>query len=100
METRTYNYGETPAEVIRNAHDTRFTPHDLEVNIKHENDMPPWERVLCVLPDTDDLLTLLDALNVAHEATRGEYERGIDQPHLGYAELRISILAALGIEEA
>lgn len=106
METLKYAFGETPDEVIRERHDTRFTPHDLETAIKHGEDMPAWERVLCVLPETDDLLTVLDALKFHGDNAEHTWRAGPlkpdgtrTNPFPPPSMLRVSILAALGINE-
>lgn len=92
METLTYPYGETPEEVIRErwSHLLAFEPNPDD----HVTQM------VVAFPSSDDLLTVLDALLVASElplVKEGplKHFNGRDKAR----QLRISILAALGIEE-
>lgn len=110
METLTFPYGETPEEVIRRRFDALAYaqskgPGALKEIAVDEGEVTP--RAICGFRDTDDLLTVLDAL----------FDRSIivvDGNPDGYCDdltrttatlvrsgqLRISILAALGIKEA
>lgn len=79
--TLTFPYGETPAEVIRE----RFI-EGRNVSLKIDGKTQ----------GSGDLLTVLDALRWANWA----YDtKGMEQEALDALDLRISILAALGIEE-
>lgn len=87
METLKFNYGQTPEDVIRERHGVAFTPNDLP------DFSEPWARVLCVLPETSDLIILLDSL--AYNATILDSYEPASEP----AGVRRAILATLGIEE-
>lgn len=103
METLTYPFGETPREVIRKrSHDYRF----LNISeFKRVKGTTPAAEVLARVP-TDDLLTVLDALADRAVLVAG---RNPDAPRdsltrtcaamVQSGKLRISILAALGIDE-
>lgn len=90
METLKYSYGETPEDVIRERHllacETGLPMNDFQ-----------WvDSVRC-----GDLLTVLDALKSAALVEQDE-DSWYGDPAKGsqFAALRISILAALGIEES
>lgn len=84
-ETPTYPYGETPEDVIREQ------IREVAINTTFIAG-PCWPTQVC-RENPDDLLTVLDALKVASKVSSYECDPG--NAH----DVRISILAALGIEE-
>lgn len=99
MKTRTFPYGETPREVI----EAQFEEHRLIDYaggpwILYKRDGDGVERPVIAVRDTADLLTVLDALRSA-TMSEWHYTREESRKRSDAANLRISILAALGIEE-
>jgi GAF domain-containing protein len=88
MEAVKYNYGETPEEAAKQRLESMVLGGDVD---RHEK----LEVILA--HDFDNLLTVLDAL--------GDYgvnggSDGLDDKYHAGRNLRISILAALGIDES
>lgn len=87
-QSLTFNYGETPHEVIREG----LAARQAEYSRQPFSDFPAWLAYI----DADHLLTVLDALR---KASKGigylPYPSYLTEP----GRLRISILAALGITE-
>lgn len=92
--TLTYPYGETPEEVIRE----RLANATTTVNVSF------WPLTHLGFKTTDDLLTVLDALKSDGENVERTWKRSDQVNEHAWSghpsiRLRISILAALGIEE-
>ncbi|WP_281783739.1 hypothetical protein [Sinimarinibacterium flocculans] len=96
-QTSHYPFGETPEEVIRERLEWFFD----SVIIDRRDSFAPCPPILngnTTHPDgRDDLLTVLDALRVA--AATGEPDGSDTMIGDRSQDLRISILAALGIDE-
>lgn len=94
-EPLTFPFGETPEEVIRERHEWLLTPDgigfigDIDIDIR---------SAACVLP-TDDLLTVLDALQLTGSLATIQANLIEKSGAETARQLRISILAALGIKE-
>lgn len=84
METLTYDYGETPEEVVREAAINAPDPTE-----------PEW--VGFVPPD--DLLTVLGDLAKAAAPLDPDEPHMLTIPQMRSRNLRVSILAALGVTE-
>lgn len=95
METLTYNYGETPEEVICN----RFFEWQ-DANAYQGDRIHSHSSFITSDTDSTDLLTVLDALKRTSVQERRKIRTGgPTEAQTRFGQLRISILAALGIEE-
>ena len=103
MKTLTYPYGETPEAVIRERLAATVWGKNPLMVVKAGDPLGRAEYF-----SADDLLTVLDALKIVGSAAELAYVpmcSGEDREirvggSKAAADLRISILAALGIEEA
>lgn len=92
-ETLTYPYGETPEEVIREGLAALQAAYHEGREIHEQT--PDW---LCFV-EADDLLTVLDAL-LGTSVDFHDAGCSVSPASSEFGQLRISILAALGVTEA
>lgn len=105
MEAETtikYPFGETPEEVIRERHEWLLSPEGLKHRVlRFDGDLT---NATPVMP-TDALLTVLDALlEASKQASSEDYPDLPDdvpfKQNTRHGQLRIQVLAALGIDES
>lgn len=89
-----YPFGETPREAIREAFEVHTEGH-VALGVLCSNDAESKGQPLAGFRNTDDLLTVLDALGISAAIEPGDIAAGCP-----YRELRIAILAALGFDES